>query len=666
MKKKSRNLLIVSSILLVIFILGYFLFTGGISLPFAITLPIGARSVGEQLTIKSQNFACDEEYCEVKGQLNCDTSTTTQLVIFRKINGYDQIVADTTGNAGLEGWNKVSSGSRTPLALLSYTTPEGYKIGLDTSGGNRQLYIWYSGSAYYRYNPYSGLNTDPISSQGCIGNEKCAPFTRYACNWKFKPSPDPNFAFANKLEQSSYVWYKSSDPYLLRQGETLLFQPVDGNNNNLPQDKFSIVVQKYKVVCANECSTNDIYCSPKLNQCPSGSVLNTREVRCPPNYSYSDRRSVGTICVPSNELTTLYPSSCQTLINDNSYYKKCDGKDSNSCNIFQTEAKAPSGQVCKPLSGNIGQPGIGSLVCDNDPLCIYPSKTAVAGTNNQYTECEMITSGGKTCPIPSSTKSCPSGLIFNDNTDSCECPPAQCEGYEKECSSTSAIHSCTDLVVQGLTCKVWSPPTESLEGQRCVTDIDGNNARIECLNLQCDNINDKQCTSGTNNYYGCVKDATSGCFSFSTTTQNCGALSACVDSGNNDYCQDCNDNDPTTTDSVINGQCVNKRIDNSCLQDVECNDGDPTTDDKCVNNLCKNTVPTDSCTNSDLSKCKPDQICASNRCRFPTTGEFCAPSENGKTKCINNQIKICKLRSDTSYRWELIESCDVGWRQCID
>lgn len=98
--------------------------------------------------------------------------------------------------------------------------------------------------------------------------------------------------------------------------------------------------------------------------------------------------------------------------------------------------------------------------------------------------------------------------------------------------------------------------------------------------------------------------------------------------------EDCDDNDPCTSDSCTANVCVIDPIPNCCVTDDDCDDSNPCTDDACQTNSClssNNSSPCtdgDSCTFGDsclLGVCSGSQIdCDDSN---PCTSDFCSNGE---------------------------------------
>jgi hypothetical protein len=103
----------------------------------------------------------------------------------------------------------------------------------------------------------------------------------------------------------------------------------------------------------------------------------------------------------------------------------------------------------------------------------------------------------------------------------------------------------------------------------------------------------------------------------------------------------CDDGNPSTTDTCSIGKCVHTKIAGACQSDLDCNDGKKCTWDVCSGNKCQVPVKlTDCCeTNADCddqSTCTNDTCGGDGKCQHVDNKTCCkddAQCQDGETKC---------------------------------
>src|SRR6185295_4209143 len=120
-------------------------------------------------------------------------------------------------------------------------------------------------------------------------------------------------------------------------------------------------------------------------------------------------------------------------------------------------------------------------------------------------------------------------------------------------------------------------------------------------------------------------DALTGCVHTAlTNTWAPGCDDRCVEKCVSGSCTaitppDCNDNDPTTTDSCnsTNGTCSHVPG-STCSSDTQCNDGNPCTTDSCrvtLPRICQNLERTDGTPCADANVCNGSETCQNGVCK---------------------------------------------------
>lgn len=416
--------------------------------------PSNARGAGNS-SVSSTTYTCSVgsggtgDFCDVQGYVNnIDVSSTTPHIIFRT----NAISADDFDNSGK--WIAIiQSGS-----LQGYCRATSYVTGtsgteiITTNFGNQV--ITRNGEIYVvtkdhsrKYSACLSADTTSTPKEPYKSNnqEKTDIAYSYTVDYNFCPSGDSNFAYCNGANsvrtETQPGWSGSTTEYRLNEGQLLQFDPRDGNNNPLPQDKFYIRVQKWDMSCntdyTGKCDVNsqDVYC-----KCSSGQTF----------YASEDCHWLDGIDISNGQRSNVCKES---VWDDHCYsvksYQSCGAVNANGCPIWGSSTlDCSDGKKC--YVGTVPKEGVGQCKCASTEC--NKGERRVSQLGGEYDECIQISSSGcdynewqsKTClnsptlHYDSTSKKC-----VNDAND------PKCQPYVtyKECIGND-LYSCVSNGIQ--------------------------------------------------------------------------------------------------------------------------------------------------------------------------------------------------------------------------
>ena len=601
--------------------------------------------------------------------MKLDKLTTEPIVIFRTSGSYADsntfIAIDISKNGVLESYGRGGTGgsSQSFRPNVDFTTPEGYGIRYSTN--NRveieKISSCTSSSCYWTFVRESGADTSSTPKSNCEGNEVCTDAISYSADFNFCPPNDPNFLYCQgdkkhvESDQAGLVYF--TDEAELLYGESLLFGPTYSDGSAV-SERF-IRVRGYDCSClpaiedGDACSSDQELC---IKPCDDGFTLFTSgQVHCYSGggFNYYNAASLQRpICHqnPNPSIRTWCKESPGHV------FKRCDSSQQigqSTCGDFGITRNCPAGQQCYvDATGQQGD-GLGHCACSATECDSNPLGYKVKLSDTTYKEC--ITIGD--CLDWSSTRNCPTGLIFNEDTQQCICNPLNvCVPQTAECITSDTIKHCREKLIGGLTCFEWdTTATECVGSSICndrgtpelddVCDCTGNYAN------KCSGVSSIKCDPSDNEKkFECSKKSGDECYTWDSTS---------VPTNSGKICQNdvevgkpgCDNADPCTdidNDGVVDFTCVN----NVCIP--------KTTGDYCTGNenpSCLSETQVKSCNSigsgvfkwnveltDDNKKCSGGlEICR-------TTGDYCV--QNAPNKCQDsNNAKNCISDNLGCYIW---------------
>ncbi|MEM3075080.1 MAG: hypothetical protein QW727_04025 [Candidatus Pacearchaeota archaeon] len=564
MKYKKNSLIIFLSIIL--FLIIFFYFKGYYNMPnfpFAITV---TPTAGGQFIKNSEDpnspytkilstnsYRCDADECIVSGSMTVNKPIGDNIVNFRGTTNYLSFDASVAfaipGTSTLQSYQLVSStispisnnncgqtkssflfSLPNPYVEVHYLNGKLFLCAITSTGTLGARYFNIGGNA----NTNNQLQTGEQCNQGLI---HCDSNLVYSANFNFCPN-DINFPFCSNspsnfvLSTTPNITYFTDEKRILR-GDVVTFNPKnkdlsDVTNRYIRTRNYDLTCNKLLISPTNPngetCITNQIKCviNPNSGNCQSGYTKYTSGYTvCPYGSEIGSGEATLTnpICKESGWSQISNGGLCKKVIpNDFTKYQKCDSTKtisnplggSSICNVFgTTQYTAPTGQECFLLDSNYKLTqnhgtGLGALACPTSQ-CYLGQKEKIS--ENTYREC--ITSG--LCLVWSSEKYCPTGLVFNIVTNSCELPSeGTCSPGQQQCISdgTKQILKCVQVTISGKTGYRFSSTPDSCPGDTlCKLTNDGINYNDIC---SCDKVNtckegEIQCITSTT-YKVCAKD----------------------------------------------------------------------------------------------------------------------------------------------------------------
>lgn len=679
MQNKTFTISVLSVILILLIGFGTFIYvknnetgggTGGTSVV-PQTLPANSLLVEQQTRPGAQEQLCPTtssptaiypnrpvNYCYIGGNLNCDAKSDIDRVAFRHTGTYDAaIYVDYQSDGRLAQFDiydySYSRSKSTNDIVLPFTTPEGYEIRKVEYASYIYLYVYYDASSPTRCHWYRRQKTnlaflDDAPLFNCITKEKCVPKQKYACKVKLCSTSVPGYTNCEFQRVENAAWNVIIDPLNngieLQTGQQATFRPqYVGTGIAMETSKFTLRADFYDSSCSSpkeqggSCDIAiDKYC---IEACPTGYTLRTSSaVYCYGTFRgqsyYSHDARTNPICKKTGVLDTYSGSTAicvePTNPQQNKFYP-CVAV-AGACNSKSTVASScQTGQVCKPVSGNVGDAGWGGCICLNQANCgegIFLNDRIMSGTiGTEYKMCcasgtvttdsssgMAICSGTTGCPTLSPVMTCPSSgsyhLYFNQLTGTCECPnsiqePSKCDSQNAvRCSNLLSSEKCNPVTIGSKTCYFWQLEDTCTSKEQC------ENGYCKCLNTDCNSLTQKKCDN--NMLYNCVRY--DDCFGWSNTgTQK---SSCCLD-------------------------------DSGCL-----------TGYICANNNCELQV--DWCaTTADCQTTNPLKICGTNnKCVYPTNtcvGSVCfcdaVKATTGAKQCNGETLEVCRQPEIGKYLW---------------
>lgn len=466
--------------------------------------------------------------------------------------------------------------------------------------------------------------------------------TEYKATFNFCPN-DPGFPYCSGTKNLVGIGVDSSSTYfteekLIKRNEQVSFNPKYLDNS--PIESYSIKVKKYDLSClpaieqGDACSPNQIYCQPSPsndflvdNKCYGSGGIN-QAPNCPSGSRPQLR--LGT----NNCGSSLGGAWC-TGQSTYTKYLKCDDTQQigqSTCNDFSSNLNScPTGQQCY-VGGQLKE-GIGACSCTPNACDGNSLGYKQALSENTYRECVAVGS----CTDWSSFRTCPTGLVFNQNLQSCVfLEENSCSPNEAECVGTTQLRVCELVSIGGITGYQWSTTLQNALGEK-LCDNKGNNLPDDswsCNNVDSCEVGKIQCDS-ISTYLTCAKnpsDVSNSCYKFRDLGGQVGQYE----------------------------QCVNNQI--SQRNDIGCQFGTPGFE-------CS--------TQQDINNVKIEQ-CVNNQCTPTQDSNTATESDflNQRTRCSGNTIqKVTKypLTSGNIYRFEtktdtqnsLLGTCNTDFT-CIE
>src|SRR5690606_5476370 len=139
-------------------------------------------------------------------------------------------------------------------------------------------------------------------------------------------------------------------------------------------------------------------------------------------------------------------------------------KDADGCYTWSTPVSTASGGLqCFVGSAPATREGVGVLKCNANECSVGDKRASSGGSEGEYQVCEQSGAG---CPVWSSKRICPAGLIFNEEVDDCVCPPSTGSAGDSECTSSSSRTVYTAQSISGKLCTVAVQETLHIQSER--------------------------------------------------------------------------------------------------------------------------------------------------------------------------------------------------------
>lgn len=425
--------------------------------------------------LKSSSYSCEYNECIVSGTMKVDKLITQNWVVFRTTtNSYTGGSIDVEIDGSWTKWNQRTNqgGIGCSGTALGFKSPEGFEVRIYRGSTSDRVTVCVPGNNRM-YDPAGGATTPRTVMD--LSKETTVDRTGYLATYNFCPSTDPDFAYCKGTKNT--VTQKgdyATEERLIMKGDSVQFLPKNGDNSDITERY--IRVRGGDCACISAVSTGTACTSSQLkclgNICPTGKTLVSGQVRC---GTFQTNTIKTNQCVSGDTGTYVggikVYGSCQDF--SPNLYSKCDGNqtvDSSQCGAFSsTQYTCPSPQICLvSATGQVGT-GVGNCKCPADQCYISPEPQRQKISETSYQECETKSGG---CLGWSSTRSCPTGLVFNDAIKACVLNPINsCEVGEAECQGTQGtkdIKYCEFVSVSGLTGFQWqSTPTQCSGEEVC-------------------------------------------------------------------------------------------------------------------------------------------------------------------------------------------------------